>query len=281
MDIEGFSTALYSTWLHVPGHRLLIDAGDGAAAGLTTACRRIDIIAITHQHRDHVAGLLEVLSWSAFERPCHVLYPAGSDLIEAVRQTAPHQGIPCADNATWTPLEPGQALTLPASDETVERRTDEANARASPPTIELVAFRVPHTVGNRADRALGYALVEGGHVRLAVTGDARAEPIDLPGPPDILFRDCTYLHRQDTREAATAPGQHGLLDDVLDLGAADPPSHLVLYHLDERYRPDDTAPWIESACRKRDLPFPVSVLWPGRYTADATGRPVWTPRSGP
>jgi ribonuclease BN (tRNA processing enzyme) len=311
MKIAGFSTALYSTWLHVPRYRLLIDAGDGAAAHLGPICKTIDRIAITHEHRDHVAGLLEVLSWSALKRPCRIIYPAGSEVVDGIRQSAQRQGVPCAAEAEWMPMQPGQAVTLGMRREDhnegtkvrrhegiqyreceraarQQRRNQERGvADRAPATVDLVAFSVPHAVAGHTDRSLGYAVlerapatkdrVEQSRVVLAVTGDCLADPLDWPGRPDVLIRDCTYLRREDVHPSTGGLSQHGLLDDVLELTAASPPGHLMLYHLHERYSPAQARPWIETACRKLGLSFPVSVLWPGAYCADLLAAPVWTP----
>jgi ribonuclease Z len=288
MKITGFSTALYSTWLHVPRYRLLFDAGDGAAAHLGPACKTIDLIAITHEHRDHVAGLLEVLSWSALKRPCRVVYPAGSEVVDGIRDSAQRQGVGCAADAEWIPMQPGQTVTLAAGQEDRGDGTEgQGGVGWTQSALDLVAIGVPHVVGGRSDRSLGYAVLERAaatndqaersRVVLAVTGDCPAAPLDWPGRPDVLIRDCTYLRREDVHPSSGGLSQHGLLDDVLELTAADPPGHLVLYHLHERYSPALVRSWIETVCRKLGLPFPVSVLWPGAYCADLLATPVWTP----
>jgi ribonuclease BN (tRNA processing enzyme) len=260
MQIDGASTALYATWLHLPELRLLIDAGDGAAAALRSACKQINCIAITHPHRDHIAGLLEVLSWSAFERPCPILYPAASSFVEAIRDGGAAQGVPCAAAAEWIPMRAGQTCELPGK-----------------PGWRLTAFAARHEVRKRSDLALGYGVLDGDRLRLAVTGDCRADPLELPGRPAVLVRDCTYLRPEDAANAPGGAGQHGVLESVLDAALAETPHHLVLYHLSAAYIEAAEADGIAAACRERGVPFPVSVLWPHRPTADVTARPVWTP----
>jgi ribonuclease BN (tRNA processing enzyme) len=269
MQIRGSSTAQIATWLHVPDRRLLIDAGDGAAACLGRRCKDIDTVAITHQHRDHIAGLLEVLSWSAYDRPCRVVYPAGSDFVEGIRDGAARQGVPCASEARWVPVTPGQEVALGGDD------LDGAPADHTAPRLR--AFAASHAVQKHRDRAVGYALVEDHHVRLAVTGDCGTDPPVLPGRPDVLVRDCTYLRSTDIGEWGDALRQHGLLEPVLDQAAIAPPQTLVLYHLDARYSPHDAA-WIREACRARSLPCTVSVFWPHAAEEDVIGCPLWTPR---
>ncbi len=258
MQIVGFSTAQVATWIYVPAYRLLLDAGDGAAAHLGADCEHIDLVAITHQHRDHLAGLLEVISWAAYERPCRVLYPAESDHVVAVRQAGPTQGVPCAATARWTPVRPGQRIPL----------TD----KESRP--HLLVLPATHAVRKTYNRALGYAIVDNDAVPLAVTGDSAVAPLELPAPPEILFCDCTYLCRQDVLEPYAGLSQHGLLDRVLTNAVQVRPGHLVLYHLNARYNADDHAELVRHACRTHEVTFPVTVLWPGAVCRDvlAAGR---------
>ncbi len=268
MQLGGSSTAQIATWLHVPDRRLLIDAGDGAAACLGRQCNGIDTVAITHQHRDHIAGLLEVLSWSAYDRPCRVVYPAGSNFVEGIREGAARQGVPCAAAAQWIPVTPGQEVALGGA--------DPEGTLSAPLGARLRAFPATHTVQKRRDRAVGYALVEDDRVRLAVTGDCGTDPPALPGRPVVLVRDCTYLRAADTGEWEDALRQHGMLEPVLDQAATAPPEALVLYHLDARYTPHH-AVWIRDACRARSLPCTVSVFWPHSVEDDVVGNPLWTP----
>lgn len=252
MQIVGFSTAQVATWIYVPAYRLLLDAGDGAAAHLGADCEDIDTIAITHQHRDHLAGLLEVVSWAAFERLCRILYPAESDHVTAVRQAGPTQGVPCAAAARWTAVRAGQRIPL-------------TQAEAGPHLLTLPAT---HAVRKTSNRALGYAIVDGDRIPLAVTGDSAVVPLDLPARPDVLFCDCTYLFRQDVLEPYAGLGQHGLLDRVLANAAQVGPGHLVLYHLNARYNAADHAERVRETCRTQGVLFPATVLWPGAVCRD-------------
>jgi ribonuclease BN (tRNA processing enzyme) len=269
MHLTGCSTAQIATWICLPGFRMLIDAGDGAAAGLGRRCRDIDTIAITHQHRDHIAGLLEVLSWSAYRKPCSVLYPAGSDVVEAIRDAAGPQGVSCAVDARWVPVVPGQELTLTANG------GGAAGAPEPRSPARVVVFPAAHAVQKQPDRAVGYALADDDRIRLAVTGDCGAGPLALPGRPEILVRDCMYLRAADGGGWADAFRQHGRLDAILDQIGDGPPDHLVLYHLDARYTSREASAWIRAACRERQLPCAVSVIWPGEPADDIIARTVW------
>ena len=124
-------------------------------------------------------------------------------------------------------------------------------------------------------KTLDRALADGDRIRIAFTGDCGADPLDLPGRPEILVRDCMYLHRADSGDWADAYRQHGRLDAILDQLRDDPPDHLVLCHLDARYGTPDAAVLIEAACRERRLACAVSVVWPGEQADDIIARTVW------
>src|SRR5689334_6873002 len=57
-----FSTPLVSTWVFDETHRILFDAGDGVSAMLDSKIHKIRLAAITHTHRDHCAGLMQLLN---------------------------------------------------------------------------------------------------------------------------------------------------------------------------------------------------------------------------
>ena len=59
MDIQLalHSSPRFSTWLWIADWKILIDAGDGASQQLGYKIRKIDTVAMTHAHRDHLGGL--------------------------------------------------------------------------------------------------------------------------------------------------------------------------------------------------------------------------------
>ncbi|MBI4117789.1 MAG: MBL fold metallo-hydrolase [Parcubacteria group bacterium] len=57
MRIVGRSKALYSTWFYLPTFKILLDAGEGAAATLGTETSDIQYIFLSHMHMDHWTGL--------------------------------------------------------------------------------------------------------------------------------------------------------------------------------------------------------------------------------
>lgn len=62
MKILTHSQALLSTYTAFPDYNLMIDCGEGAATSLYRQTGSIKHLAITHEHWDHVAGLIQFLN---------------------------------------------------------------------------------------------------------------------------------------------------------------------------------------------------------------------------
>src|SRR5258706_14695582 len=73
-----FSTPLVSTWVFDETHRILFDAGDGVAAMPDSKVHKIRLAAITHTHRDHCAGLMQLLNLRGGAGDFVTVYPEES-----------------------------------------------------------------------------------------------------------------------------------------------------------------------------------------------------------
>src|SRR6201981_1843846 len=107
-----FSTPLVSTLVFDETHRILFDAGDGVTAMLDSKIHKIRLAAITHTHRDHCAGLMQLL---------HLRGGAGG--FQTVSAEASGSGRALAGFLTtfdsrstgkvkWNPLAPGDVLEV-------------------------------------------------------------------------------------------------------------------------------------------------------------------------
>src|SRR5687767_1341629 len=101
------SSPRFSTWIWVPDWRVLIDAGDGATQQLGYKIRKIDTVLLTHAHRDHIGGLLQVVNQRGEMNSFAVAHPCGSSSFGQLEAFSRKFNPGTAGNAIWQALEEG------------------------------------------------------------------------------------------------------------------------------------------------------------------------------
>ena len=138
------SSPRFATWIWIADWRLLIDAGDGATQQLGYKIRKIDTIALTHSHRDHIGGLLQVLNQRGEAGTFAVAHPCGSRSIPLLENFSHKFNPGSSRQAIWHRLEEGDEMPVVDSQRV------------------LKAFRTRHyhhdEIAN-APRSLGYTLI--------------------------------------------------------------------------------------------------------------------------
>ena len=138
------SSPRFSTWIWIPDWRLLIDAGDGATQQLGYKIRKIDTVVVTHSHRDHIGGLLQVLNQRGEAGTFAVAHPCGSRSLPMIENFSHKFNPGSSRQAIWHKLEEGDEMPLVDSQRV------------------LKAFRTRHyhhdEIAN-APRSLGYSLI--------------------------------------------------------------------------------------------------------------------------
>ncbi len=155
------SSPRFATWIWLPDWRLLIDAGDGATQHLGYKIRKIDTVALTHAHRDHIGGLLQVINQRGEAGSFAVAHPCGGRSFGMLEAFSNKFNPGSSWRAVWHALEEGDELPGGASG-SGERL--------------LKAFRTRHYLDDEpqhAPRSLGYHL-------LWRTAKVRAEYRELP-----------------------------------------------------------------------------------------------------
>jgi len=288
MDLSlcGFSVPMFSTWVYVHPFRLLLDAGDGACALLGQKIHSVDTIAITHAHRDHLAGLLQLLNLRGGPGDLRVVHPAASRSILAMKDFAQRFDAVSTGKVKWLPVQ--------------RRDTVELTIR----NLELRNFPVKHIPepDQERSRTLGYHVVERklklrpelqscsqaelDHIRTNMGKDAIVMPVEekvfsasgdtLPIDPDeyrgtkLLMHECTFLSRDD-RDDDPGEGRdhwHSTLPEVLDLAREADVGSLVLYHISQRYPTGEIIETVTRALKRARLNFPVYAIFPGRFNSD-------------
>lgn len=294
-----FSTPLISTWVLDETHRILFDVGDGAAALLEGKIHKADVIALTHAHRDHIAGLPQVLNLrggvaAANGKPLRVVHPDGSGSLLAISRFLSHFDQATSGQVHWELLRPGDQIELEAN------RFLRAYTTHHIPCLDAnrflsLGYQVGRIVEHLKPELRGKPQVEIDRLRKQLGREAivtHEEEIlftvsgdTLPLPPEslqntrFLLHECTFLDSDEDRciEARDRGHEHSCLGDVLDLAQAAGVTHLGLYHISKRYTDDEILRSVRSACARRDLRTKVSVALPGRLCVDLFAQTVWKP----
>jgi ribonuclease Z len=300
MDIQLalHSSPRFSTWLWIPDWKLLIDAGDGASQQLGYKIRKIDTVAMTHAHRDHLGGLLQVVNQRGEAGSFALAYPGGSASFGELEKFSLKFNPASSRQAVWHGLEADDELPL------------------SPEGRFLKAFRTRHYAGDdlnseAAPRSLGYHLMwrkqkvrpeyrdmaqrELDELRekigregitepvdekwITVGGDGAPLPVDQARGAKLLIHEATFLREDDydSEEAGEDIGHiHSTVEQVLRLSHEAAIENLVLYHVSTRYADAEIKSAVREFAARIDLKTRVWVALPRRVHWDLLReRPLW------
>ena len=296
-----FSTPLISTFVLDETHRILFDVGDGTTALLEGKIHKANLVALTHAHRDHIAGLPQFLNLrggvaSATGSPLRLFYPDSSGSLQAIGKFLAQFDSNTSGHVQWNGWNPGDRIALedgyflrayatlhfPSPDpqrfrslgyqlgRVVERLKPELR---NAPQAELDRLRA---LGGRA--AITAPVEE---IILTVSGDTTTLPADSIAGTRFLLHECTFLDSDELRcaEARERGHEHSCLSDVLDLAQEVGVERLALYHISKRYTDEEIVRAIRAGCARRDLQARVSAALPGRLYTDLFSQTVWSPKT--
>lgn len=296
-----FSTPLVSTWVLDETHRILFDVGDGATALLDGKIHRANIIALTHAHRDHIAGLPQLLNLrggvaAANGEPLRVLHPDGSGSFLAMGRFLAHFDQATAGKVNWLSWRPGDQLDL--EDGHFLRAYATRHVPSPDPTrfrslgyqIGRVVERLKPELRGQPQAELDRLRLEGGRAAITVreeeilftvSGDTATMPPETLAGTRFLLHECTFLDTDEARvyEARERGHEHSYLSEVLDMAQAAEIENLALYHVSKRYTDDEIIRAVRAGCARRELKTKVSVALPGRVYTDLFSQTIWPPNS--
>jgi ribonuclease Z len=263
------------TVLEMDGESILFDCGEGTQRqALIAGVRfsRLQLIAITHLHGDHVIGLFGLLGTLVLDgrtRPIRVVGPAGlRRLVEvglSLRLFSPRYGIEVAEFS-------GSALVFRGSGYTVQCQPLDHSIE----TLGYVVVEDDRPGRFNVDRAIElgvppgplYGLLQAGEPVTAASGLVVA-PTDVLGPPrpgrrvaycldtrpcpgglalardaDLLIHEGTFAD-DATREAAAYA--HSTARQAAQIAAEAGSRHLIVTHLSSRYDDSGAARLLEEA----------------------------------
>jgi len=289
-----FSTPLVSTWVFDETHRILFDAGDGVTALLDSKIHKIRLAAITHSHRDHCAGLMQLLNLRGGAGDFVTVFPEGSGSARALANFLVSFDTRSTSKVQWHPLtleeplpiEParhflrgfetdhyppppdGQTLKPRSMGYQVVRHVDKIKKEFRELSqSELDALRREH-----GKTFLTETLED---VLFSITGDTMPLDPALFAGSRVLMHECTFLDMEERSEIADRGHPHSCLEEVLEIAAAANVGRLGLYHISRRYEDDQIVAQVRFHCERLQIPFPVSAALPGRVYDDFFAHTVW------
>jgi ribonuclease Z len=296
-----FSTPLISTWVLDETHHILFDVGDGAAALLEGKIHRANVIALSHAHRDHIAGLPQLLNLrggvaAAAGEPLRVVHPDGSGSFLAMGRFLAHFDQATAGRVQWQAwrpddrmeLEDGRFLRCYATHHVPG--PDTTRVRSLGYQIGRVVARLKPELRGLSQAELDRLRAVGGRaaitnleeeILLTVSGDTAPLPPQSLSGTRFLLHECTFLDSDETRcaEARERGHEHSCLSDVLDMAQAAGVEHLALYHISKRYTDEEILRAVRAGCARRELTARVSLALPGRVYVDLFAQTVWPIKS--
>lgn len=298
MDIQLalHSSPRFSTWIWIPDWHLLVDAGDGVTQHLGYKIRKIDTVVMTHAHRDHCGGLLQVVNQRGEAGSFALAHPCGSKSFPMLEAFANKFNPGSSWRAVWRALEEGDEVPGENGDRVVK------------------AFRTSHYFDDKPEeqpRSLGYNLLwrkqkvkaeyrelpqkELDEVRARLGREGITELVDekwicvggdgSPLNPDaargarLLLHEATFLSPgdYDAEEAGEDVGHvHSTVEQALRVAQEAEVPNVVLYHISTRYTDAEIRDAVRDAAQKLELKAKVWAAMPRRvYWNLLKDRPLW------
>ena len=215
------STPLVSTWVLDETHRVLFDVGDGATALLEGKIHKANIVALTHAHRDHIAGLPQLLNLrggvaAANGEPLRVYHPEGSGSLQAFGRFLSQFDAMTTGQTLWqtlqsgdqVPLEDGQFLRAYATSHIPG--PDNGRSRTLGYHIGRVVERLRPELRGLSQAELDRLRTEGGRASITqpeeeilftISGDTTTLTPDSLAGTRFLLHECTFLDTEETQRA--------------------------------------------------------------------------------
>lgn len=243
MNIITQSIAVYSTWTLLPELDTLIDCGEGCALALgIDRLASIEHLFITHDHMDHVAGLLQVVNLRRRQpnkKPLTIHLPYHSDKLLAIKSVLknPHHD----DQETWVEMDINNPSRIKKNLTVRAFPTRHAKGSLGFQIWEDRKRRLPG-LKHLSERELTLLAQEhrrkGEKVRfdepyqyhlLTYTGDTAPLPEETIGKPEVLIHEATFP-TEELREDG-----HCTLQDALRASKASGADTLLI-HLSRHYK---------------------------------------------
>ena len=270
-NLQGLSWS-FSHFFLWKGFRVLFDCGEQAMR-LDSHVFRIDTIALSHGHFDHVRGLLGVFElraglMGANDKPLRVLFPSGSamarEAIDDVRHYVTrrdwnHVCFHEMADGDSVELQQGRRLEAIQVEHTSEDvclafRVVRDRTRLRPEFRHLSKREIEQLARKGGRDGLLESFVEN---ELVYSGDlVRMDPRFCQST-HVLIHEASFLHAGDRD---LDKGLHSTVFEALQCARTATARCLILWHIGRRYELDNLRSTIQSLIEESDYRGPVLVL---------------------
>ncbi|WP_276483361.1 MBL fold metallo-hydrolase [Paraflavitalea pollutisoli] len=281
LTITGYSTALFSTWYFIDELSLLLDAGDGVAAGLLQKSRKVNHAFISHPDRDHLMGLFQFNQLNAREGGPVIYYPKDSSSFPAM-QAFMSTFDPHVSGTVWRPIEAGARIAVNPEIQveairnghvevpmgvvkSLSFKVDEVRTKLRPDLVGLPGEEIRKIIDEQGKAS---TTIEVHKTLVGYSADTPVEDLERWNHCDVLIHEATFLGGDDDQQLMTHGHKHSTLEQVMEMVSGLQIGTLVLGHFSVRYSAEQIDGKIRRLCDQYAINIPVHRILPGEIGRD-------------
>ncbi len=278
LTIDGYSTALFSTWYFIEELGLLLDAGDGVTSNLLGKSLKVKNVFVSHADRDHLGGLLQFNQLVGGRKP-NIYYPKDAGSFQFL-ETFTSQFDPHTKGTQWIPLEDDQTVNIKTN---YKVTCFENKHIVVPNQLKSLSFKVLETknklknefksllpkdlVALKKEKGEDYIKEEISKTILTYSGDTPVFDYAKYDNSEILIHEATFLTKEEL-ESGNDKNKHSSLEEVMEMVANIKVDKLILGHFSSRYYMNEIDEAIKKYTKHFNIKIPVYRIPIGKTQRD-------------